>query len=140
MKLSFPPIFRHLDIEPHMIHSFYKTQMSEHSRKFDNISSLTQTFNANQIIITSDTALFYHNLGIELSNLTLAVEFERDTPFADFVHQITAERKKATRMKNKPLQDIFKLVMNRFEYIVLLNPLIFLSAHMVEPVCVSTDI
>ena len=87
--------------------------MTSQSRKFDTLSVLSQTFHADQILLTTETALFYHKLGLELSNLTMAIEFEKDRPFADFVNQITAERKKATRMKNKPLQDIFKLVMNR---------------------------
>ena len=113
LKLNFPPIFRHLNIDPEMIHEDYKTKMTSQSRKFDNLSVLSQTFHADQILLTTETALFYHKLGLELSNLTMAIEFEKDRPFADFVNQITAERKKATRMKNKPLQDIFKLVMNR---------------------------
>ena len=115
MKLKFPPIFRHLDIDPAMIHEEYKKKMTAHARKFDCLSVLSQTFNAVQILITTETALFYHKLGMELSNLTLAIEFEKDCPFADFVNQITDERKKATRANNKPLQDIFKLVMNRLK-------------------------
>ena len=113
LKLNFPPIFRHLNIDPEMIHEEYKKKMTNQSRKFDNLSVLSQTFHADQILLTTEMALFYHQLGLELSNLTMAIEFEKDRPFADFVNQITAERKKATRMKNKPLQDIFKLVMNR---------------------------
>ena len=113
MKVKFPPIICHLNIDPEMIHTEYKQKMTNQGRQFDNLSSLTQTFHANQVMITTETAVFYHELGIELSNLTMAVEFEKDYPFADFVNQITEERKKATRMQNKPLQDIFKLVMNR---------------------------
>lgn len=114
MKLGFPPIFRHLHIDPGMIHAEYKSKMTAQARKFDSQSVLSQTFHADQILITSDTAVFYHRLGMELSNLTMAIEFEKDRPFADFVNKITNERKKATRMKNKPLQDIYKLVMNRY--------------------------
>ena len=87
--------------------SVYQTRRTTFSK---NIFSF---IHADQILLTTETALFYHKLGLELSNLTMAIEFEKDRPFADFVNQITAERKKATRMKNKPLQDIFKLVMNR---------------------------
>ena len=113
MKLGFPPIFRHLQIDPEMIHPEYKVKMTTQARKFDSQSVLSQTFHADQILITTDMALFYHKLGMELSNLTMAIEFEKDRPFAAFVNKITAERKKATRMNNKPLQDIYKLVMNR---------------------------
>ena len=74
---------------------------------------MTQTFNAEQILITTETARFYFDIGMEISNLTWALEFEKDRPFADFVNQITEERKKATRAGNKPLQNIWKLVMNR---------------------------
>ena len=112
MKLSFPPIFRHLNIEPEMIHDEYKAKMTAQARKFDSLSVLSQTFHANQLLITTEMALFYHKLGIKLSNLSMAIEFERDRPFANFVNQITSERKKATRTGNKPLQNIWKLVMN----------------------------
>ena len=114
LKLHFPPIFRHLNIDPEMIHEEYKKKMTSQSRKFDNLSVLSQTFHADQILITTEMALFYHKLGLNLSNLTMAIEFEKDRPFAGFVNQITEQRKKATRAGNKPLQDIFKLVMNRF--------------------------
>ena len=113
MKLKFPPIFRHLNIDPEMIHDVYKEKMTSQARKYDSLSVLSQTFHADQILITTETALFYHKLGVEMSNLSWALEFEKDCPFADFVNQITDERKKATRAGNKPLQDIFKLVMNR---------------------------
>ena len=115
MKLNFPPIICHLNIDPEMIHEDYKEAMTKQGRSYEDISVLSQRFHANQVLITTDMAVFYHDLGMELSNLTMAVEFEQDTPFADFVNEITSERKKATRSNNKPLQDIFKLVMNRLD-------------------------
>ena len=117
MKLGFPLIFRHLEITPEMVHPEYKRIMSEQGRKFDQNAVLSQTFHANQILITTEMAVFYHKLGVELSNLTMALEYEKDRPLEKFVNQVTDERKKATRLKNKPLQNIFKLVMNRFEYL-----------------------
>ena len=96
-----------------MIPPEYKRIMTEQGRKFDDCSVLSQTFNASQLLITTEMAVFYHELGVELSNLTMALEFEKDYPFSNFVNTVTEERKKATRAGNKPLQDIFKLVMNR---------------------------
>ena len=113
MKLGFPLIFRHLNVTTDMIHPEYKRIMTEQGRKFDDFSVLSQTFNASQLLITTEMAVFYHELGVELSNLTMALEFEKDCPFSNFVNTVTEERKKATRAGNKPLQDIFKLVMNR---------------------------
>ena len=113
MKLGFPLIFRHLNISPEMVHPEYKRKMAEQGRKFDQSPVLSQTFNANQILITTEMAIFYHKMGVELSNVTMALEFEKATPLADFVNQVTDERKKATRSGNKPLQNIWKLVMNR---------------------------
>ena len=112
MKIGFPCIFRHLEIENSMLHPQYQEIMAERKRPDCN-RVLTQTFHADQILITSDTALFYHRMGVELKNLTRAIEFEKGLPFANFVNDITNQRKKATEMGNKALQDIFKLVLNR---------------------------
>ena len=112
MKLGFPCIFKHLDIENSMLHPEYQEMMKDR-KQTDSHRVLTQTFNADQILITSDTAIFYHRMGLELKNLTRAIEFEKDFPFAKFVNEITQERKKATETGNKALQDIFKLVLNR---------------------------
>lgn len=112
MKIGFPCIFRHLEIENSMLHPKYQEIMKERKRTESN-RVLTQTFHADQILITSDTALFYHRMGLELTNLTRAVEFEKDFPFAKFVNEITQQRKLATESGNKALQDIFKLVLNR---------------------------
>ena len=118
LKLNFPPIYQHVEIEKDMIHEDYQLLMGKNVENSDN-KVLTQTFHASQILITTDTALFYHSLGIEISNISWAVEFEKDNPFADFVQRITNKRKEATRNKNKPLQNVWKLVMNRFIYIFL---------------------
>ena len=113
MKLRFPPFFLDMEISSEMIHEKYQDLMGARSRNAEH-KVLTQAFHASNILITSETARFYHQVGIELSNLTWACEFERDTPFAPFVSQITEERKKATREGNKALGNIWKLVMNRF--------------------------
>ena len=112
MKLNFPPIYKHLHIQAEMVHSEYQ-KLGGSQFKDSEKSVLTQTFHAEQILITTETARFYFDIGIEISNLTWALEFEKDRPFADFVNQITEERKKATRAGNKPLQNIWKLCMNR---------------------------
>ena len=111
-KLNFPPIYKHLAIEAEMIHSEYQNLGGSQFKNSEK-NVLTQTFHAEQILITTETARFYFDIGIEISNLTWALEFEKDRPFADFVNQITEERKKATRAGNKPLQNIWKLLMNR---------------------------
>ena len=110
LKLNFPPIFQHMEIESHMIHPHYQNMIGGENRER---KVLSQTFHAKQILLTTETARFYSEIGIEISNLTWAVEFEKDKPFAEFVQQKTDERKKATREGNKPLQNIWKLVMNR---------------------------
>ena len=111
-KLNFPPIYKHLAIEAEMIHSEYQNLGGSQFKNSEK-NVLTQTFHAEQILITTEMARFYFDIGIEISNLTWALEFEKDRPFADFVNQITEERKKATRAGNKPLQNIWKLLMNR---------------------------
>ena len=47
-----------------------------------------------------------------LTNLTLAVEYTKSKPLADFVHTVTENRKEATRRGDENLQNTWKLIMN----------------------------
>ena len=86
--------------------------MKDRKTQFPLDRVLTLTYQANQILLTSETAKFYMEVGVDLSNLSRAYEYEQANPLAHFVKEVTDQRKAATRSGNKALQDVFKLVMN----------------------------
>ena len=111
-KLNFPPVFCHLPIREDMVHPEYLTILKERKTQFPLDRVLTLTYQAKQILLTSETAKFYMEVGVELSNISRAYEYEQANPLAHFVKEVTDQRKAATRSGNKALQDVFKLVMN----------------------------
>ena len=111
-KFNFPPVFCHLPIEESMIHPDYLTILKDRKTQFPLDRVLTLTYEAKNILLTTETAKFYMELGLELSNMKKAYEYEKAYPLAHFVKEVTDQRKAATRSGNKALQDVFKLVMN----------------------------
>ena len=86
--------------------------MKDRKTQFPLDRVLTLTYKAKNILLTTETAKFYMEQGLELTNMTTAFEYEKAFPLAHFVKDITEQRKAATRSGNKALQDVFKLVMN----------------------------
>ena len=111
-KINFPPVFCHLPIEETMIHADYLQILKDRKTQFPLDRVLTLTYEAKNLLLTTETAKFYMELGLELSNITKAYEYEKAYPLAHFVKEVTEQRKAATRSGNKALQDVFKLVMN----------------------------
>ena len=111
-KFNFPPVFCHLPIDESMIHPSYLSILKARKTQFPLDRVLTLTYQAKNILLTTETAKFYLDQGLELSNITQAYEYEKAFPLAHFVKDITDQRKAATRSGNKALQDVFKLVMN----------------------------
>ena len=111
-KFNFPPVFCHLPVEESMIHPDYLTILKDRKTQFPLDRVLTLTYEAKNLLLTTETAKFYMELGLELSNITKAYEYEEAYPLAHFVKEVTEQRKAATRSGNKALQDVFKLVMN----------------------------
>ena len=112
MKLKHPPIYRHVVVDEDMISSKMLDAMKKSGIKFPLEKQLTLTFNATEHLITTDVARFYMEKGLQLSNLKLAVEYNRDKPLSKFVNMVTEKRKEATRLKDDHLQNTYKLVMN----------------------------
>ena len=80
--------------------------------KFPLNKQLTLTFNASNYLLTSDLAQFYLSKGMQLSNLKVAIEYNKDQPLASFVNLVTDKRKEATRLRDNNLQNTYKLCMN----------------------------
>ena len=112
MKLKHPPVYRHVTVDDEMISKEMLEAMKSAGIKFPFDKQLTLTFHAQEHLITSDVAQFYMKKGLKLSNLKLAVEYNRDKPLLNFVNMVTEKRKEATRLKDDHLQNTYKLVMN----------------------------
>ena len=110
-RINFPPIFNHVEITEDMIGDKMRKQMG--NRKFPLQKQLTLVFNATNYMMTTEMVLFYLEIGCELSNLSMAIEYERDTPMKSFVEKITASRVKATLDGDDAGQMTYKLVANR---------------------------
>ena len=112
MKLKHPPIYRHVVVDEDMISNEMLTAMKSAGIKFPLDKQLTLTFQAQEHLITTDVAKFYLAKGLKLTNLKLAVEYNRDKPLSNFVNMVTEKRKEATRLNDDHLQNTYKLVMN----------------------------
>ena len=111
-KLNHPPIFNHIEVTESMLGEQIKKLLNEKKTKYPLPKQLTLTFNADQYLMTSDLAKFYLEKGLVISNLKLAIEYNKDQPLAEFVQLVTDKRKEATRKKDSNLQNTFKLCMN----------------------------
>ena len=111
-KLNHPPIFTHKEIEKEMVGSAMQKLLEERGAKYPLSKQLTLVFNHDQYVLTTDLAKFYISKGMELSNLTMAIEYTKSRPMANFVETVTEKRKEATRSGDQNLQNTWKLVMN----------------------------
>ena len=111
-QLNHPPIFAHMQIEECMIGSAMKNILSARNVKYPLDKQLTLVFHHKQYVLNTDLAKFYMEKGMNLTNLTLALEYTRCKPLAHFVETVTAKRKEATRIGDNNLQNTWKLVNN----------------------------
>ena len=111
-KLNHPPIFAHKCIDEDMVGHCMKTLLKERSSKFPLEKQLTLVFHHEKYVLNTDLAMFYLKKGMQLTNLTLAVEYTKSKPLAKFVSTVTEKRKEATRRGDQNLQNTWKLIMN----------------------------
>ena len=111
-KLNHPPIFAHVCLEEDMVGSSMKSLLKERGAKYPLEKQLSLVFHHKEYTMTTDLARFYLEMGMELSNLTLAIEYTKSKPLAKFVETVTEKRKEATRLGDDHLQNTWKLIMN----------------------------
>ena len=112
MKVRFPPIFAHVCVEESMLAPAMLEILKRQQVKFPLKQQLSLVFNHKQYILTTELARFYLNKGMEISNVTLAVEYTRSKPLEKFIKTITEKRKQATLTGDTNLQNTWKLVNN----------------------------
>ena len=112
LQLNHPPIYVHKSLEKEQIGTCMQSLLDQRGSKFPLEKQLTLVFNQDQYLLTTDLAKFYLEKGLELSNLTLAIEYTRSKPLAKFVDTVTEKRKQATRLGDSNLQNTWKLISN----------------------------
>ena len=110
--MSFGPVFLHKTVDPDSIHPEYVDILNRNKRSFPLDPVLTVGYHGKDLLLTTEFVKYYLKIGMEVTNVTEALEYEQDNALADFVNHVTNERKKATEAGNNALQNIFKLVMN----------------------------
>ena len=108
MKLNWPPVMSKVTPEPDMISPFILERMQKQGKKIET-EQLTQTFHADEHLISTNFFQFYHSVGIELTNIRYVVEYTRCKPVKKFVEEVTECRKQAVLTNQKELQEIYKV-------------------------------
>ena len=110
-KLNFPLIFRYLEISEDMLPSEILEQARDRQTQFP-LNAKTLCWNAEGYVGCTPLLKFYASLGMKISNLQWALEYESGTPFKDFVDELVEERIKALKEKDDTRGDRAKFVLN----------------------------
>ena len=111
--LNFPFIFNSLEITEDLLSP--ETLEMANARKINfPFSAKTLTWNAKKFIGCTPLLRFYLSLGMKLSNIRWALEYQRGAPFKDFVNLMVDERVQAAEeeVPNQPRGDRAKFVLN----------------------------
>ena len=109
-QLGWPPIPTHVTPTVDMIQPAIAAEMEKRNVKLE--KQLTLVFNEKEHVMTTDFFQFYLKKGLKMSNLKWALEYTRDTPVKKFINTMTQHRKDAERNGNKPLVELYKLIVN----------------------------
>ena len=69
-------------------------------------------YKASNYLLTSEMLCFYHNIGMSISNLSIAIEYQRGYPLKPFISHLTSKRVDATITNEPQKQNLYKLTVN----------------------------
>ena len=95
-----------------MMNETFAAQLKAKNRSFPLDKQLTLGFHARGHFISSDMYRFYHEAGLRMTNLTLAIQYPEAQPLRGFVDTIAAKRLQATDDGDDIKQNTWKLVAN----------------------------
>ena len=131
-KINFPLIFKNAEIEEEMLSAEILNEARKRKTKFP-VSVKTLCWNAKGYIGCSPLLQFYLKLGMKITNVQWALQFQCGKPFQEFVDTLVNERIEAETTGNTPRGDraklalnsavgmIFKLILLAFQYFFLFN-------------------
>ena len=109
--INFPPVIQRAEITEENLSPYMKERVRE-----ENVSlprkTVIQSYNGTQILLYSELAKFYLDLGLKLSNVSLFMQYAPAKPLQPFVERVTRGRMQATLDNNDNLGLAFKLVGN----------------------------
>ena len=76
-SINHPPIYRHLQVNMSMLSEEMKKRLKEKKIK-ELDKQLSLTFHAEEILLTTEFICFYLELGMEIYDIKMVIEFERD--------------------------------------------------------------
>ena len=110
-KLNFPFIFNNVEVLEEHLEPENLADAKERGCKFpQTVKSLS--WNSKGFIGCTPLLRFYLKLGMEISNLQWALQYQAAEPFQEFVNSMVEVRINASRTKNGPLGDRAKFVLN----------------------------
>ena len=74
--------------------------------------TLIQTFHGKQVLLYTPLAKFYLELGMQLTNITLFLQYRPGRVLDDFVQKITTGRIAAKKAGNASLELAYKIIGN----------------------------
>lgn len=110
-KLNFPLIFNNLEITEDLLSPETLRHAEERKIKFP-VTAKTLTWNAEGYIGCTPLLQFYMELGMEIKNIQWALQYQKATPFGNFVKAMVDVRVAAKKNKNGPAGDRAKFVLN----------------------------
>ena len=109
--LNFPVIFNNLEITEDMLNPEMLAAAKNKNLDFP-ISAKSLSWNSKAYIGCTPLLRFYMQLGMKISNVRWALQYQSAQPFKKFVDSLVEVRIDATRTKNGPLGDRAKFVLN----------------------------
>ena len=108
-SVNFAPVIQHIEIEESMVNENLLETMKERGIKFPLPRQLTVTFHGKGMFITTTLLKFYKKIGMEISNITQAIQYPKAKPLEKFVKTVTENRINATTTSES---NTWKLVAN----------------------------
>lgn len=109
--LNFPPVFNKIHMSYDLLSPFMLKRYHEEGRKLDQMS-IVQTFRGKQLLLLSELAKFYLDLGMELRNITLFTQYLGEHCFAPFIDKVTKMRIEATYEGDETKSNTAKIMGN----------------------------
>ena len=109
--LNFPLIFNSPEITEDMLTPEQLQMVKSRKEEFP-LRPKTLTWNARGYVGCTPLLKFYMELGMKVTNIQWALEYQSEKPFEGFVNKMVDERISASQNKNGPKGDRAKFVLN----------------------------
>ena len=103
-----------------------KKRVTERSYPLPQISPI-QCFHGKQLLLYTPLAKFYLELGLELTNITKFIQYQKSFVFDSFVDKITSGRISARKADNPSLELAYKVIGNRLDSKIILYEFLLLN-------------